>query len=335
MVIFEDNELEIAIATYNRRVFVEEWLRLCYEDVIKRNISLSIYDSSTNTETEDFIKEFNKDHKRIKYVKAPPETEVGYKPMLPIFDSAAEYLWVSGDSRYTDFAEMDEKVFPLIKSGVDFIALYLGNKKENIEKVFTDKSDFMKESFISVTCIGCSIYRLEIFNVLKIDGALMKECDLKYRFNYGFGWLGYFFEAFARSGSTAALAKVEIKDIFPQQKKQAWASRFYECWVENLIDVTDKLPEVYTTKRKVPKNTWDEMGLDSHAYCKRARVCGGLSPENFEKYMNNGMLERVTDRIVRIKFYAYAPMWQIKIVSFVRRGISKLFSMIKRIVRIN
>lgn len=335
MITFEDNEVEIAITTYNRRDFVEEWLRLCYEDVIKRNISLSIYDSSTNTETEDLIKEFNKDHKKVKYVKAPPETEVGYKPMLPILESKAKYLWVSGDSWHTDFDEMDEKVFPLIKGGIDFIALYLGNKKENFGKVFTDKSSFMKESFVSVTCIGCSIYRLEIFNVLKTDETMMNECDLKYRRNYGFGWIGYFFEAFARSGSAAALAKVEIKSIFPKRKKQAWASRFYECWVENLIDVTDKLPECYTTKLDIPKNTWDEMILDSHTYCKRARVCGGLSPESFEKYVNNGMLERVTDRIERIKFYAYAPMWQIKIVSFVRRGISKLFSMIKGIVRTN
>lgn len=324
MITFEDNELEIAIATYNRRDFVEEWLRLCYDDVVKRNISLSIYDSSTNTETEDFIKEFNKSHKKIKYVKAPPETEVGYKPMLPILESNAEYLWVSGDSRYTDFDEMDEKVFPLIKSGVDFIALYLGNKKENFGKVFTDKSSFMKESFISVTCIGCSIYKLEIFNALKTDEALMRECDMKYRRNYGFGWIGYFFEAFAISGSDAALAKVEIKGIFPKQKKQAWASRFYECWVENLIDLTDKLPKVYTTKYDVPRNTWNEMVLDSHSYCKRARECGGLNPEVFEKYISNGMLKKVSDRISRIKFYAFAPMWQVEIVSFFVRGFSKI-----------
>lgn len=150
-------------------------------------------------------KSLTKITKKIKYVKVHSETEVGYKPMLPILESNAKYLWVSGDSRYADFAEMDEKVFPLIKSGVDFIALYLGNKKDNFGEIFTDKSSFMEESFISVTCIGCSIYRLEIFNALKTDEAMMRECDLKYRHNYGFGWIGYFFEAFARSGTKASL----------------------------------------------------------------------------------------------------------------------------------
>lgn len=333
MVVFEDNELEIAIVTYNRCDFIKEWLRLCYEDVVKRNISLSIYDSSTDAETENFIEEYNKCHKKIKYVKIPSDTEVGYKPMLPILESSAKYLWVSGDSRYHDFCEMDEKVFPLLRNGIDYIAFYWGNKEENFGKIFTDKSSFMQESFISVTCIGCSIYRLEIFKDLKADKAWMQDCDRKYRHNYGFGWIGYFFEAFARNGHTAALPKIEIKDIFPKQKKQAWASRFYECWVENLIDLTDKLPDFYNTKQDVPRNTWDEMRLASHVYCNRARVCGGLNPEVFEKYLNNGMLEKVTDRIRRIKFYAYAPMWQIEIVSFVAQTSSKLCRVIKRMLK--
>lgn len=333
MVSFEDNELEIAIATYNRRDFVEEWLRLCYEDVVKRNISLSIYDSSTNTETEDFIKEFNKAHKKVKYVKVPSETEVGYKPMLPILESTAKYLWVSGDSRYHDFSEMDEKVFPLIKKGIDYIAFYWGQKKENFGTVFTDKSSFLREAFVSVTCIGCSIYRLEMFSELKEDKNWMRECDEKYRYNYGFGWIGYFFETFARNGSTAALSKIEIKDIFPKRKKQAWASRFYECWVENLIDLMDKLPELYTTKQDVPRNTWNEMKLDSYECCNRARVCGGLNLEVFEKYINNGMLKKVSDRIRRIRFYACAPMWQVEMVSFLVQGFSKLRKAFRKLIK--
>ena len=332
MTIFEDNELEIAIVTYNRRDFIKEWLRLCYEDVIKRNISLSVYDSSTNNETEDFIKEFNKDHKKIKYVKVSSETEVGYKPMLPILESNAKYLWVSGDSRYQDFDELDEKVFPLIKNGIDYIAFYWGKKQENFGKVFTDKSSFLKEAFISVTCIGWSIYKLELFSEIKTNKTLMKDYDTKYRHNYGFGWIGYFFEAFARNGTAAALVKVKNNNIFSKKKKQAWMPRFYECWVENLIDLTNKLPDIYNTKYEVPQNTWEEMKLDSHAFCLKTRMNLGLTPEIFNKYLNNGMLEKVTDRIRRIKYYAYAPMWQIKIIHTVLQIKNKCRTIIKSIL---
>lgn len=140
--------------------------------------------------------------------------------MLPILESNAKYLWMSGDSRYHDFSEMDEKVFPLIKKGIDYIAFYWEQNEENFGKVFTDKSIFLKEAFVSVTCIGCSIYKLEMFSELKADKNWMNDCDEKYRHNYGFGWIGYFFEVFARSGSKAALPKIEIKNIFPKQKSR-------------------------------------------------------------------------------------------------------------------
>lgn len=329
MIVFNDNELEIAMVTYNRCEFVKEWIRLCHNETIKRNILLSVYDSSTNFETENFIKEYNKTHERIVYVKVPSETEIGYKPMLPILSSKAKYVWVSGDSRYHDFNEMDEKIFPLIKDGVDSILFCWEKKKNNFGRMYTDKSEFLKESFISATCIGWSIYKTDLFDGLKTDEMWLKACDEKYRRNYGFGWIGYFFEAFTKDDAKASLIKIENKKIFPKNKKQSWAKRFYECWVENLIDLTSKLPDIYTTKYDIPRQTWDDMKLYSHAFCRLARVNGGLSPEIFEKYMGNGMLQKVTDRIRRIKFYAYAPMWQINIIYMICR----LLNGLKRVLR--
>lgn len=64
----------------------------------------------------------------------------------------------------------------------------------------------------------------------------------------------------------------------------------------------------------------------------RAEVCGGLNPNAFEKYLNNGMLEKVTDRTRRIKYYAYAPMWQIKIIHTVLQIKNKCRTIIKSIL---
>lgn len=333
MVTFEDNEFEIAIATYNRRDFIKRWLELCYEDVLKRNISLSIYDSSSNSETEDFIREYNKNHKAIKYVKVTPETEIGYKPVLPILDSNAKYLWVSGDARYHDFNELDEKVFPLIKRGIDLIVFYWGYEEGDVEKIYSDKSSFLIDASVSLTGLGWAIYKMKMFDELKTDKACLQEYDAKYRHNYGFGWMGYTLEAFAKNGSTAAITKIQIKNVFPK-KKSAWFPRFYECWVENLIDIADNLPETYTTKRDFPRDIWDKMKRDSHYYCRLARLGGGLDPEVFEKYYKSGMLQRLSDKIGRIKFYAYAPMWQVHVVSFIGRANVKMCRIIKKILKV-
>lgn len=48
---FNDNEFEIAICAYNRPEYIVEWLDKCYEAAKIRNISISVYDSSTDDET--------------------------------------------------------------------------------------------------------------------------------------------------------------------------------------------------------------------------------------------------------------------------------------------
>ncbi len=333
MVSFEDGELEIALVTYNRQPFVMEWISQCHNEVVKRNISLSIYDSSTDGKTKSYIETYNKTHPKINYVEVQPETEVGYKPMLAILNSHARYIWVVGDSRYHEFSDLDKKVFPYIKQGLDYIQLGVVANLENDGKIYTDKSEFLRECLISATCIGCSIYKTELFRSLKEDSKKMQECDEKYRHNYGFGWLGYFYESYAERDNKAVFVVVKINGILPKLKKQVWARRFYECWVENLCEVIDSLPDSYESKYYVPRETWKKMKLDSHAYCYRARSSGGLSPAIYIKYKNNGMLQRVTDKINRIHFYAAAPRWQIEIITRVISAGRIGKKIIKKIVR--
>lgn len=332
MITFENGELEVALVTYNRCPFIKEWLKYNYVDLKKRNIYISIYDSSTDGMTEMFINENNEYYNEIDYVSIPSETEIGYKPMLPIFRSKAKYVWIVGDSRYHDFEELDTKVFPFIKQGLDCIIIDAQPNPQNDGIIYTDKSDFLRDCFISSTCIGLSIYKREMFDCIKNNVEWLKECDRKYRHNYGFGWLGYFYEAFADGNNKACVAVIEIKHILPREKIQTWTTKYYECWVENLCDIMDYLPAVYVTKDLVPKETWERMKQTSLYHCCMARIRGGLSPEIYEKYKNNGMLQRVTTDLNRVRFYAYAPMWIIKILQFYLRVILKVKAIIKKLL---
>ena len=324
MIIFDKNEFEIAIVTYNRAKFVEEWISQCYSNLLSRNIALSIYDSSSNEETEELIRSLNKVNQRhIHYVKVDSAIAIGYKPMLPIFRCTSKYVWVSGDSRMHDFEELDAKVFPYIKKGIDYILLNAITNNENDGKVYTEKSEFLRECLISTTCIGLSIYKRSIFNELFSNVQWLEECDMAFKSNYGFGWLGYFYSVFANNEYKAVFSVVKTINILPGKKKQAWASRFYECWVENLCDLIDRIPEIYKNKDLVIRETWTRMNLESHFYCYRARVCGGLDSTVFNKYLNNGMLARVTKKLNRIRIYAMAPIWTVKILYFFHRAYGK------------
>lgn len=313
MVVFENNEFEIAMVTYNRSAFVEEWIDKCFEQMRKRNIKFSIYDSSTDDETDGLIAKLRSDGYDIDYIKVPSETPIGYKPMLPILSSSSKYVWVVGDSRYHIFEELDEKVFPHIKNGMDYVLISAGFNDQNDGKVYTEPSGFLRECFISTTCIGLSIYKLSVFDKTKSDADQMRECDRKYKSNYGFGWIGYFFEAFAEGGYKAVFVTAKIRNIFPEKKKQAWATRFYECWVEDLCSLMDHLPDLYSTKSLVPRETWKDMKLDSLHYCYVARISGGLDPESYQRYLDNGMLGRVSKKLDRIRFFAHGEMWKVEL----------------------
>lgn len=330
--IFNNNELEIAVVTYNRSSFVNEWLRKCYREACIRNIRISIYDSSTDDSTKNLIDKFNIENDiSIKYKKIDPSTVIGYKPMYPILQSKAKYVWVSGDSRYHDFNELDKKVFPYIKQGIDYIVLHILNNSDNDGKIYNDLGEFIHDCFISSTCIGLSIYKTDIFKELKNNKDEMGKYHRLFDNNYGFAWLGYFYSEFAKGGNKAAFAKVAVNNIFPRRKVQSWAKRFYGCWVDDLCNIIDNIPESYTQKNSIPKETWEIMSLDNHAYSYRARVSGDLNIETYKKYKESGLLGRVVDDDSRIHFYAAAPMYQVNIVYVLGRGLSFLKKRLEKI----
>lgn len=310
---FEENELEIAIVTYNRSGFIKEWLEYCYPSVKERNIRLSIYDSSTDDETKNCIEDFNRNHVAlIRYHQVPSSVEVGYKPMFPLLESDAKYIWVMGDSRYHDFSVLDEKVFPYLKSDIDYVSLCIKNNEENDGKVYENLEELLRECFVSITCIGLSIIRTEIFAPLKINRSLSKYCDQKYKNNYAFAWIGYFLEMYQRGGKKAVFTVVPILEILPDQKKQTWFKRFYGCWCEDLCNLLDAVPDSYGNVDLVLRETWKYMGLDSVNYCYQTRRQGDLNVETFKKYRNNGMLARVTRHSRRMETFATIPLEELE-----------------------
>lgn len=308
MVKFEPGELEIAIVTYNRCMFIAEWLKQCYRMAQDRNISISIYDSSINDETEKYIYDFKNrmNDKDLKYYHIPSNINIGYKPMIPILNSKAKYIWVSGDSRYHEFQDLDKKVFPYLKKDIDYVVLHICNNEENDEKIYTDRHEFFKDCFISMTCIGLSIYKTSLFGAMKSSKQLQCSCDQKYKNNYAFAWIGYFLEMFCMGSHKALFSIIPIKNIKSDIKIHSWFQRCYECWVQDLCDLMDSISEKYQHTESVMRNTWIYLALDSPGFCIYARKKGDLNKKSIKKYMANDKLFRVTKQIKRIVTLACA-----------------------------
>lgn len=339
MVQFDAGEFEIAVATYRRPEFVRIWLDKCYEPAIGRNILLSVYDSSPDDETEKMIGSFNEGRDvKVQYHHVDEGTVIGYKPMLPILNTKSTYLWVSGDSRYHDFDELDEKLFPMIKNrNIDYAVINIGDKRRLQDTVFDDKGEMLHACFVTTTCIGMSIYRTAIFDIIRNNPSLLEQYDKRFGNNYGFAWLGYFYNVYAMGEYKAALVNAGTKSILKKAKIQSWAVRFYGCWAEDLCQIIDGIPDSYADKDSIPKETWDVMGLDSISYGYKARKYGDLDTEKYIELERNGMIAKLTDKPGRIRFFATAPMPVIEcingvyeVVSFGCRAGKKIVEAMKR-----
>lgn len=306
MVIFEPDELEIAIVTYNRCEFIKEWLFHCYEQIKKRNIRLSIYDSSTNDNTKEYISDFIKSDKDkiIEYYHIDSNVNIGYKPMFPILNTKAKYIWVSGDSRCHDFNYLDEKVFPYLKLDIDYVVFHVVNNEENDGRIYTDKDELLKDCFLSMTCIGLSIYKTSLFEPLKSNYKLRNECDCRFEKNYAFAWIGYFLEMFSIGEHNALFSIIPIISLRREDKIQSWFKRCYGCWIEDLCNLMDMLSEKYKHTESVIRDTWKYMPFSSPEFCYKVRKTGDLNVKVFKKYKENGMLNRVTSQVEIIEKFS-------------------------------
>lgn len=305
---FATGEFEIAMVTYNRCEFVEEWMGHCYTRIKERNIHLSIYDSSTNEDTQKYIEAFKKEKQDtdLEYHHVDAGIAMAYKPMLPLLNSASKYVWVVGDSRWHDFDVLDLKIFPYIKQEIDFVLIYIGDNDACDEKIYADKDEFLYECLYSLLCIGMSIYKTSLFEPLKRDAVLMTECDRKYKKLGGTAWLGYFLEMFALKSYTAVSSAVPIVNIKPDRKVVFWYKNFYEILIGDLCSMMDALPKQYRYTDKAIRELWKCWLPDGAAACYHARKSGDLNRETYQKYKENGMLDRCTVHGDRMERFAYA-----------------------------
>jgi glycosyltransferase involved in cell wall biosynthesis len=119
MLTFENDELEVALITYNRSKFVKEWITRYIDEFYARNIKIVVYDSSTDELTKNEIEKVNEKYdKKIKYNYLSAELSVGHVVLHAIVNASSKYVWVAGDSRCHDLEDLDRKVFPYIKSGI-------------------------------------------------------------------------------------------------------------------------------------------------------------------------------------------------------------------------
>lgn len=300
--------IEIAISTYNRARILENWINGNYRQLSECGFRLSIYDSSTNDETEKLINSLNKQKNfpEINYVRKDSSIRIDEKVLQSILESSADYIWPLSDSVGIDAEDIKNKVIPFLERDYEFVCVFGSTKLDNDGKTYTRPIDFFSDCFWHATWLGGIIFNKDVFVSLK-DEATYQSMLNKFNRNDGFSYLGIFFEIIADRKIKAAFTVIRTDGTIGKNKVQGWLKRYMEVWCDNLIYFVDSIPAYYNPqKEKVLKETWKILDLDG-TWGYKARVNGSLSKEIYEHYDQLGYLNRVLEDKTRIKMFATLP----------------------------
>lgn len=325
-----NNRIEILISTYNRPNILKEWIYYGKVYFEKLGFAIAVYDSSTNSETENLIHDYNlTSYPKIKYVHVDSCVRLDDKIMQSILESEYEYVWPMGDSRILDFDDIQKKVLPNIEKEVDFCCMFDMSEAKDGEQ-FIDANTFFRKCFWHATLLGGIIFRKDIFNPL-MNRDYLYECNKKYNRNDGFSYLGIFYDLIAGRKINAVYTDIHITDI-GKNKTPGWIHRYMSVWCDNLIYLIDSIDDVYNnSKEEVLKYTWKVLNLDGVEWLYKARLAGGLSQDIYDYYDKNGYLDRVSDHKKRIRQFAFDDIRKLKVIYSQYLLNRKVFSGLRRI----
>ncbi len=276
----------VAIPTFNKHENIQRKLESEIAVFNKYDIDIYIFDSSSDSLTEEVIEDYSKKGYSNIFLKKYNDNPSSNEKVYRIFEWAAEagyeYLWMIHDHTVCN-EEAIVFLMNILKSEKnDFLLLNMQAGEYKIEK-FDDINDFLLKGAWRLNSFGASIVKTDTF-LGGVDWTFMRR---KYGDNktLNYSHIGFYFERIAEM-KYPLISQIffERKDFidFNRTKKIEWEKDTIrlclECWGE----VITRLPDVYENKREVLRSQ-DRWFLSKYSlliYRKK----GYFSFKEFYKY---------------------------------------------------
>ena len=304
---FKDKELEIAVLTRNRSDILEVFLEKQIKEIEGINAILSIYDTSSNNDTENIVKRYQNDGHKIIYDHGAYEKSIEDKYLDAILNSKAKYLWIMGDSNYMDIPLFSEKSYDSMMSGCELIVAWNDSVSD---REYDDVAELFADCLWHMTWMGGLVFRRDIYKESVTIQTKNQIVDLaKTVKGSWYPSLGILFEALIRRNRiNTKLISLKIHGLASVEKKQAWVSEAYKVWCKDLCLLVDCFADSFgPTADRATRVTWEKLGLDKGYWSCRFRASNSLNRQIFDEYDSKGYINRVSQNRLRIKKWAYMP----------------------------
>mgnify|MGYP001619509989 CR=1 FL=1 len=245
-----NNQLAIAIPTYNRHLILKENLLAMLPDLKKYNIPVYISDDSDNNHTRDMIIDFKIQYDNIFYFKNYPSLGHDKNCLKTLGIPNEEYIWYLGDSQIIKNQSIETILNLVEKNTFDFILVNAENRNVDIpSQYYSDANDFFVDLAWHATLTGVTIYRKEI---------LFRKNYTKY-IGSNFIQLGIILEELLENTDGLYWLNNKMMDVNKNKAESYWAKEIFKVFAEDWFDLINDLPKAYLYENKL-------QVLKSHSY---------------------------------------------------------------------
>lgn len=313
-----DNSMAICIPTYNRPDLVRDTLQFELPSLIKWNIDVYIYDSSSNNLTENIIKEFQNDgFDNLYYIKLSVDILLETK-VIKIFSfygmkQSYEYLWLTNDVfGISDLLLKDLNT--ILSKKYDII---LVNNKD-VEQIgireYKNANDFFDDCAWRSTLFGAVILHNNIFKYADWNSLKTK---------YGgkeFLYIAFYFESIIKQKNFRALHIGTQNGIRYSNLKQGswWKSQIFYVWCDCWQETIYKLPDYYINKDLTIKKLGVLSELFSRNNMISLRMNGLFNIKIYRSYITK-ILKLSDLSQVELLIIALIPRWICRVIRYSKK----------------
>lgn len=281
-------KIAICIVTYNRAFVLKD---ICLKFANVRNVELFdlyIYDSSSNDEAKEQIKEILKNHTNFFYEKLP-ESIHSSKKLYDIYSNkfiqtGYEYLWIMPD--YLFFIEsVWEKIWKKLDNKWDMIMLDFYDVNKKGDRQYSEPNDIFYNFAWSMTQYGIMIINCDtVLKSVNWEDLGEKYLTQKYR---NFSHVIMYFEIMLKIPNLRFFHfSISSQDVYRSRYKtgSSYLNEYLYIWGYCWYESINVLPMNYTNKSKVIKDACiytKNLGRD---ILMQLRVNKVLTKEEFNKY---------------------------------------------------
>lgn len=292
--------LAIYVPTYNRPEIIEELLYQYMDIYMRMEIDIYIFDSSTNYQTENVVKEYMNKYVGLYYEKISSIIHSN-KKVYDIYKKVAlekkyEYVWL-----YSDHTRWSESLIRIVQTKImkkyDLIVVDTIDAENLGDKEYIDYNDFFFDCAWRMTLYGATVVRVDTILENVPWNYLVNTYLVHDRINHSH--VALYFEQVIRIKSFRALhLSIKPKIAYTLGESHlsvvsGWRNEMFDVWTQYWESTIQALPECYKRKKEVIKKHGVCSGLFSDEGFQKARIENIL---NFKEYSKRiGIWNRYTN----------------------------------------